>query len=91
MNRLYSIGEASKALGVSITTLRRWEAEGRLIPDHTAGGHRRYDLSKLKPEVYRSVVDTRQTVAYARVSSHDQKEDLKTSSRVILCPTRMVV
>jgi putative resolvase len=58
MNRLYSIGEASKTLGVSITTLRRWEAEGRLIPEHTAGGHRRYDLAKLKPEVYRSVVDT---------------------------------
>ena len=49
MNRLYSIGEASKALGVSITTLRRWEAEGRLIPEHAAGGHRRYDLAKLKP------------------------------------------
>ena len=83
MNRLYSIGEASKALGVSITTLRRWEAEGRLIPDHTAGGHRRYDLSKLKPEVYRSVVDTRQTVAYARVSSHDQKEDLNRQNQVL--------
>lgn len=25
MNRLYSIGEASKVLGVSITSLRRWE------------------------------------------------------------------
>ncbi len=50
MNRLYSIGEASKALGVSITTLRRWEAESRLIPEHTAGEHRRYDLAKLKPK-----------------------------------------
>ena len=83
MNRLYSIGEASKALGVSITTLRRWEAEGRLIPEHTAGGHRRYDLAKLKPEVYRSVVDTRRTVAYARVSSHDQKEDLNRQQQVL--------
>ena len=35
-----------------------------------------YDLAKLKPEAYRSVVDTRQTVAYVRVSSSDQKEDL---------------
>jgi putative resolvase len=83
MNRLYSIGEASKALGVSMTTLRRWEVEGRLIPEHTAGGHRRYDLAKLKPEVYRSVVDTRQTVAYARVSSHDQKEDLNRQQQVL--------
>ena len=74
MNRLYSIGEASKALGVSITTLRRREVEGRLIPEHTAVGHRGYDLAKLKPEVYRSVVDTRQMVAYARMSSHDKKK-----------------
>ena len=45
-------------------------------PQHTAGRYRRYDLAKLKPEAYRSVVDTRQTVAYARVCSSDQKEAL---------------
>nr|WP_219930681.1 MerR family DNA-binding transcriptional regulator [Sulfoacidibacillus thermotolerans] len=33
MDRLVTIGEASKVLGVSITTLRRWEKEGRLQPD----------------------------------------------------------
>ncbi|MFN3786765.1 MAG: MerR family DNA-binding transcriptional regulator [Thiothrix sp.] len=31
MDRYVAIGEASVALGVSITTLRRWEAEGKLI------------------------------------------------------------
>lgn len=50
MNRFVAIGKASEALGVSITTLRRWETEGKLIPGRTAAGHRRYDLSKLKPE-----------------------------------------
>jgi len=49
MVRLTSIGEAAKVLGVSITTLRRWEASGRLVADRTAGEHRRYDLAKLKP------------------------------------------
>ncbi|MDR2787538.1 MAG: MerR family transcriptional regulator, partial [Candidatus Accumulibacter sp.] len=29
MERILSIGEAAKSLGVSITTLRRWEACGR--------------------------------------------------------------
>lgn len=83
MNRLYSIGEASKALGVSITTLRRWEAEGRLIPEYTSGGHRRYDIARLKPEVHRKAFDERLTIAYARVSSHDQKNDLDRQKQVL--------
>ncbi|ANB01032.1 IS607 family transposase [Ectothiorhodospira sp. BSL-9] len=84
MKRLVSIGEAAKALGVSITTLRRWEASGRLVPEHTAGGHRRYDLAKLRPEMFRAEEDTgRRTVAYARVSSHDQKEDLERQKQVL--------
>ncbi|MDR1648191.1 MAG: MerR family DNA-binding transcriptional regulator, partial [Zoogloeaceae bacterium] len=37
MERILSIGEAAKALGVSITTLRRWEASGRIQAEHTAG------------------------------------------------------
>jgi len=28
---------------VSISTLRRWKAAGKLVAEHTAGGHRRYD------------------------------------------------
>ena len=84
MKRLASIGEAAKALGVSITTLRRWEASGRLVPEHTAGGHRRYDLAKLRPEMFRAEENTgRRTVAYARVSSHDQKEDLERQKQVL--------
>jgi len=46
MERLIGIGDAAQALGVSITTLRRWEATGKLSAIHTAGGHRRYDLAK---------------------------------------------
>lgn len=84
MERLVSIGEAASALGVSITTLRRWETSGKLIADHTAGGHRRYDLAKLKPELFRAEADTqRRTVAYARVSSHDQKDDLERQKQVL--------
>lgn len=55
-------------------TLRCREREGKPIPDeHTPGGHRRYDLGKLRPEMVRAE-DTvhRQTIAYACVSSHDQ-------------------
>jgi putative resolvase len=83
MNRLISIGEAAEALGVSITTLRRWEIEGKIIPERTVSGHRRYDLSKLKPEILHRAVTARRTVAYARVSSHDQKADLERQKQVL--------
>lgn len=84
MNSLVSIGEAASALGVSISTLRRWDAAGKLVSEHTAGGHRRYDLAKLKPEMVGIGVNTqRRTVAYARVSSHDQKDDLERQKQVL--------
>ncbi len=85
MNRIYTIGEASKALGVSITTLRRWEAEGKLIPLRTVSGHRRYDLAKIKPELFHPAMDARRTIAYARVSGHDQKSDLERQKQVLEC------
>lgn len=71
-------------LGVSIGTLRRWGKEGRLQPDEiTPGGHRRYDLVKLRPELFRLHRSDRKTVAYARVSSHDQKEDLARQKQIL--------
>jgi len=84
MQRLVGIGEAAQALGVSIATLRRWEAEGRLLAEHTAGGRRRYDLAKLLPERFWAVQQaSRKTIAFARVSSHDQKDDLERQKQVV--------
>lgn len=83
MDRLVAIGKAAQTLGVSITTLRRWEAEGKLIPERTAGGQRRYDLAKIKPELFHTAPQDRKTIAYARVSSHDQKDDLERQKQVL--------
>jgi putative resolvase len=84
MVRLLTIGEAAKELGVSITTLRRWESQGRLIAsERTKGGQRRYDLSTLRPDAVHKARSPRKTVAYARVSSHDQKDDLERQARVL--------
>ena len=77
--KLLTIGEAAKVLGVTTTTLRNWDKNGLLHPDeYTRGGNRRYKLESLKninPDV-RYKTDDLKTIAYARVSSHDQKEDL---------------
>jgi predicted site-specific integrase-resolvase len=57
---------------------------GKLVAKHTAGGHRRYDLAKLRPEMFRAEEEAnRRTVAYARVSSHDQKDDLERQKQVL--------
>ncbi|WP_298187488.1 MerR family DNA-binding transcriptional regulator, partial [Acidiferrobacter sp.] len=50
---MVSIHEAAEFLGVAAQTLRRWEREGKLIPDErTPGGRRRYDLARLRPEQF---------------------------------------
>ena len=71
-----SIGEAARELGVTPETLRRWEAQGKIEVERTPKGHRRYDLARLHHVAPRVALSGRPTLAYARVSSHDQKEDL---------------
>lgn len=74
---MLSIKEASEFLGVSMDTLRRWERTGKITSFRTEGGHRRYekkDLIKFKKD---DSVEPRITIAYCRVSSSDQKEDLQ--------------
>ena len=76
---LVSIGMAALMLGVSISTLRRWERENRFLPDHrTSGGHRRYSQRKIA-ELTGEIIEKSEThaIAYARVSSYDQKRDLE--------------
>lgn len=84
MNRLISINEASKRLGVSISTLRRWDETGVLVAERTPKGHRRYDVNKLHPNFYHNrPITNRKTIAYARVSSNDQKDDLDRQIQVL--------
>ena len=67
------IGKASKILGVSIETIRRWDRAGKIPSERTPQGHRRYDLSKISQNPKISKKEMCRTIAYARVSSHDQK------------------
>jgi len=72
--KLVKIGEAAKLLGTSPDTLRKWEATGELLPKRKSqSGTRYYDVAELSNL---GNADT-PTVCYARVSSHDQKEDLQ--------------
>ena len=73
-DRFVKIGEAAKILGVNPQTLRRWEEGGVIQPaKRTPKGTRLYSLQELL-----GVNDlSYPTIAYARVSSSDQKEDLE--------------
>ena len=82
MAKLFKIGKAAKALGVSFSTLRRWERDGKLIPERTEGSHRLYRLSQFKMAKKLNVRE-RKTIAYGRVSSHDQKADLERQKKVL--------
>jgi len=74
-----SIGEAAMILGVSVSTLREWDRNGKFKPTfRTSGGHRRYSFLMLKVLIGETPLqDDRLVVGYARVSSHDQKDDLE--------------
>ena len=83
MIKFLTIGEASEVLGVTPGTLRRWESSGKLIPERTKGGARRYDASKIGMSTFVDAPNSRKTIAYARVSSHDQKNDLERQKQVL--------
>lgn len=80
---ILTISEASKILGASISSLRRWDDAGVLKPIKTAGKHRRYLYSDLlnfinnKGNIINENDESKVVIAYARVSSSDQKDDLE--------------
>lgn len=74
---MYRIQEAAELLGVHQGTVRRWESEGKIKSIKTTGGHRRYTLEELNKIKKVEPLDKKVTIGYCRVSSHDQKEDLK--------------
>ncbi|NEO58356.1 MAG: IS607 family transposase [Okeania sp. SIO3B5] len=79
MSNLLTVSEAAKLLGVSTKTIRRWDTEGRIKSIRTEGGHRRFIITDL----IGNKQDNSLTVAYARVSSHEQKDDLERQKIVL--------
>ena len=62
--------KAAESLGVSISTLRRWDSEGKIKSIRTPGGQRRFCIEEYEEEA-------KPTLLYARVSTHSQKDDLE--------------
>jgi excisionase family DNA binding protein len=80
-----SIGDAAKELGISTKTLRRWADSGKIRSERSPSGQRRFflvDIKRISPRELNQL-DERITINYARVSSHDQKEDLTRQAQVL--------
>lgn len=77
--KLYTIGEFSKELGVTIETLRNWDKANKLKPYYVAPSrHRYYSQQQLNSLIgLKSTPRERIVVGYCRVSSNKQKDDLE--------------
>lgn len=76
MGNKYRIGEFAERVGRSTSTIRRWEAEGRIAPKRTATGQRYFDESDVRSALGLTVPSSRLTVVYCRVSSNRQRDEL---------------
>jgi putative resolvase len=85
--KLLTLREACRRLGVHPNTLRKWDREGKISVVRTVGGRWRIPESEVerlmgfvKPDV------SRKAVIYVRVSSHDQKQkgDLERQKQSLL-------
>ena len=93
--RDYRIGEAAKALGVRVETLRRWEREGKLVTHRSEGGQRLVPaaeiarlLAERRGEPSPSVVSRRN--AFPGVITKVTKDKVSTLVEIQAGPHRVV-
>jgi excisionase family DNA binding protein len=73
-----NIRQFAERVGVHATTVRRWERNGKITPERTHGGHRRFtELDVAKALRIQVATPLKRAVIYCRVSSVNQKDDLK--------------
>lgn len=76
--KVYKIHEMAEKLGVSVKTLQRWDNTGKLLARRTPSNQRYYTEDQYLDYMgFANEKPHRKVVAYARVSSKDQKDDLK--------------
>jgi putative resolvase len=77
MERLYTLKEAKKLLGVQTRAIQQWDRDGKIKVIRTLGGRRRIPESELlRIQGETKTKQAGKVVGYARVSSESQKDDL---------------
>lgn len=77
MTEHVTLSAASKLLGVTVRSLRKWSDEGKLKTIRTEGGHRRVALSEIRRLQGIEQKERTVTLAYCRCSTHKQEENLE--------------
>jgi putative resolvase len=81
MEKLYTLKEAKKLLGVTTKTIQRWDKEGKIRVVRTVGGRRRIPEGEIKRIL--GLKEERVVVGYARVSSTTQKDELERQKQLL--------
>jgi molybdopterin-binding protein len=97
-DRTIRIGQAAELLGVSVETLRRWEADGRLPTTRTSGGQRLVavgDVARLMAERRRTATDTPIVAQSARnrfagIVTSIKRDEIVAQVEVMAGPHRLV-
>ena len=69
--------EIAERLGVTVLTLQRWDNNGILKAQRTPTNRRYYTEEQYLKYIGRATSNDRKNVAYTRVSTYGQKDDLK--------------
>lgn len=71
------LNDMAKRIGVSVKTLQRWDREGILVAKRNPNNRRYYTEDQYLEYIGSSNKQDRKIIAYARVSSNNQKDDLQ--------------
>src|SRR4051794_9629146 len=83
------VRQATKKIGVSANTLRRWLKKGKINGTVSPSGVRLYDITSIFPGLSRvddtiTSIVTKKSYVYAWVSSVKQREDLERQKQLLV-------
>lgn len=82
--KIYNVSQMAEKLNVSLVTLQRWDREGKLKSFRTPTNRRYYTQEQLDGLLEENCQDKKLVIGYARVSSNNQKDDLKNQKNFIM-------
>lgn len=82
--KIYNVSQMAEKLNVSVITLQRWDRDGRLKAFRTPTNRRYYTQEQLDNLLGENCQDKKLVIGYVRVSSNNQKDDLKNQKDFIL-------